>query len=119
MGYRVVETDAQLIEKAGVLLAKGTDSAAPKQMETTIATLAAGSARNITEIYCSCDTPAIWRLYKNGSEESVIRTSERWFHWDFNAYGITDTDVITVKVFPQCARATAEADVSIFGYVTS
>jgi len=119
MPYRVVETDAQLIEKAGTLLAKGTDSAAPKQLETTIVTLAAGSTRNITEIYCSSDTPATWRLYLNGTEESVIRTSDRWFHWDFNAWGITDTDVVSVKVFPQCSRATAEVDVSIYGYAVA
>lgn len=117
MPYRVVETDAQLIEKAGTLLAKGSDSAVPKNIETTIVTLAAGSTRNITEIYCSSDTPATWRLYRNAVEISVVRTSDRWFHWDFNAFGISDTDVITVSAFLHCNRATGEADVSIVGYV--
>ena len=119
MPYRVVETDAKLIERAGILLIKDEDSAAPKLMETTIVTLASGSARNITEIYCSADTPATWRLFLNAVEQSLVRTSKRNFHWDFNAWGITDTDVITVSVFPQCNRATAEADVSIFGYAVA
>lgn len=119
MPYRVVETDAQLTEKPGTLLASGTDSAVPRLMETTIATLAAGSKRNLTEIYCSSDTPATWRLKLNGSPISVVRTSDRWFHWDFNAFGIADTDVVTVTVFLHCNRLTGEADVSIIGYVVT
>ena len=119
MPYRVVETDAKLIEKAGALILSGTDSAAPRIFETTIVLLSAGTKRNITEIYCSCDTPAVWRLYKGVTLISKIRTSDRWFHWDFNAFGIEDTDTLKVTVFPQCSRLTAEADASIIGYTVA
>ena len=119
MPYRVVETDAQLTEKPSLLIGKGTDSSVPKQLLTTILTIAAASKRNITEIYCSSDTPATWRLYVGGSEVNVSRTSERWFHWDFNAFQISDTDSLEVKVFLHCNRATGEADVSVFGYVAA
>ena len=117
MPYRVVETDANFIPSPATVLAIGTDSAVPKNILTTIATLGAGVLSNITEVICSADTPGRWEIHKNATLEFIQRVADRSHVFSLQAYEHLDTDIITVKFFPQCNRATAEADATIMGYI--
>jgi hypothetical protein len=116
MPYRVVETDANFVAKPAQALDIGTDSAVPQNILTTIATFAAGTSHNITEIVCSADTPGRWELHIDATAEFIYRTSKRSFIWQFQALGLLAAETIRVKFFPQCNRATAQADATIYGY---
>lgn len=85
-------------------------------VETTILTYVASGDRRITQVSCSGDVRALWKLYVEGSLIESRRGDGRnvLFDWDWPLQ-VADTETFEVKVTHFKAAETPTFDATVYG----